>query len=146
MGERVRTKVGVLDKAMTILNSFERGETALHPKTVAERAGLPLPTVYRLLRALAEHGLLEERGARYRLGVTLLRLGVRVAEGLEMRRQVRPHLEWLNERTGENAELQVRRDEARVPIDLVRSSQNLRTIVEVGTPVPLHLGAGGKVL
>lgn len=143
----IKTQVGVLDKAMAILYVFEHGDVALHPKEVAARTGFSLPTVYRLLHALEEHGMLEVNdGSRYRLGVALLRLGSRVAEGLELRRQVRPHLEWLNERTGENAELQVRREQARVPIDLVRSSQNLRPIVEVGMPVSLHAGAAGKVL
>jgi DNA-binding IclR family transcriptional regulator len=147
MAYGTKTKVGVLDKAMVILNAFERSDVALHPKEVAARTGLPISTVYRLLRALEEHGMLEaHERSRYRLGIALLRLGSRVAEGLELRRQVRPHLEWLNERTGENAELQVRREQARVPLDLVRSSQHLRPIVEVGTAVPLHLGAAGKVL
>lgn len=147
ISDGIKTKVGVLDKAMAVLHAFDRGELALHPKEVAARTGLSVPTVYRLLHALEQHGMLEESGgSRYRLGITLLRLGARYAEGLELRRQVRPHLEWLNERTGENAELQVRREQARVPIDLMRSSQNLRPIVEVGMPVPLHAGAAGKVL
>ena len=33
-----------------------------------------------------------------------------------------------------------------MPIELVRSSQNLRPFVEIGEPLPLHLGAAGKVL
>jgi IclR family acetate operon transcriptional repressor len=57
-----------------------------------------------------------------------------------------PHLEWLSERTGENAELHIRHEEVRVPVELVRSSQNLRPFVEIGAPLPLHLGAAGKVL
>jgi len=65
---------------------------------------------------------------------------------MELRRQALPHLEWLNERTGENAELHVRQGETRVPIELVRSPHNLRPFVEIGAPLPLHLGASGKVL
>ncbi|MGH3342788.1 MAG: IclR family transcriptional regulator, partial [Carbonactinosporaceae bacterium] len=52
----------------------------------------------------------------------------------------------LAERTEENAELHVRRAEARVPIEVVSSSQNLRPIAEMGGPLPLHVGASGKVL
>ena len=69
-----------------------------------------------------------------------------MAAGIELRREVVPHLEWLSERTGENAELHIRREEVRVPVELVRSSQNLRPFVEIGAPLPLHLGAAGKVL
>lgn len=144
--ERIETGVGVLDKAVAILRVFPRGDVALSPQEVAGRTGLPLPTVYRLVRALSEHGFLEREGSRYRLGLALLHLGTRVAEGMELRRQVMPHLEWLNERTGENAELHIRRGEARVPIELVRSLHNLRPFVEIGAPLPLHLGASGKAL
>lgn len=78
MADGTRTKVGVLDKAMAVLQAFERGDVALHPKDVAARTGLPLPTVYRLLQALEGHGMLEANdGSRYRLGIALLRLGWR---------------------------------------------------------------------
>lgn len=131
---------------MAILRAFPRGDVALSPREVAGRTGVALPTVYRLMGALVEHGMLEKGGGRYRLGISLLHLGGRVAEGMEVRRQVLPHLDWLNACTGENAELHIRRRETRVPIELVRSAQNLRPIVEIGEPIPLHLGAAGKVL
>jgi IclR family acetate operon transcriptional repressor len=142
----VKTKVGVLDKAMAILRVFQRGDVVLGPREIAAHTGLSLPTVYRLARALEEHGLLEREAERFKLGLALLHLGRRVAGGIELRREVMPHLQWLGERTGENAELHIRHEEARVPIELVRSSQNLRPFVEIGAPLALHLGAAGKVL
>lgn len=144
--ERIETRVGVLDKVVEVLRAFSGGEVDLSPREIAVRTSLPLPTVYRLLQALGEHEFLERTGSRYRLGLALLHLGTRVAEGLEIRRQSLPHLEWLNDRTGENAELHIRREETRVPLELVRSSHNLRPFVEIGAPLPLHLGAPGKVL
>jgi DNA-binding IclR family transcriptional regulator len=144
--DAVKTKVGVLDKAMAILRVFPRGDVVLGPREIAARTGLSLPTVYRLVRALDEHSLLEREGEGFKLGLGLLHLGTRVAAGIELRREVVPHLEWLSERTGENAELHIRREESRVPVELVRSSQNLRPFVEIGAPLPLHLGAAGKVL
>lgn len=146
MGEKLETGVGVLDKVVEMLHAFPRGDVALNPREIAERTGLPLPTIYRLLGALVEHGFLEKRGSGYRLGLALLHLGTRVSEGIELRRQTLPYLEWLNEQTGENAELHVRQGETRVPIELVRSPHNLRPFVEIGSPLPLHLGASGKVL
>jgi DNA-binding IclR family transcriptional regulator len=146
VADAVKTKVGVLDKAVAILRVFPRGDVILGPREISARTKLSLPTVYRLAGALEEHGLLEKEGERFKLGLGLLHLGTRVAGGIELRREVRPHLEWLSERTGENAELHIRREEVRVPIELVRSSQNLRPFVEIGEPLPLHLGAAGKVL
>ncbi|MGH3321500.1 MAG: IclR family transcriptional regulator [Streptosporangiaceae bacterium] len=144
--ESAVSKVAVLDKAVAILRAYRDGETLLQPRVVAERTGISLPTAYRLMRALAVHGLLEREGSDYRLGITLLRLGGRVAASMELRRVVMPHLSWLNAQTGENAELHVLRQEARVPVEVVLSSQNLRPFVQVGEPLPVHVGASGKVL
>jgi IclR family acetate operon transcriptional repressor len=140
------TGVGVLDKAMTILLVFPRGDLALTPQEIAERTSLPLPTVYRLAQALCEHGLLTKDGPRFRLGMTLLRLGMLVAEGIDVRQQALSHLKWLNGQTGENAELHMCQEETRLVIEVVNSPHNLRPSTDVGTLRPLHRGAAGKVL
>jgi IclR family acetate operon transcriptional repressor len=140
------TKVGVLDKAMAVLRAFPRGGVALTPAEIALRTDLPLPTVYRLAQAMAEHGMLERDGARFQLGVTLLHLGALVAEGMDLRRQARPHLQWLAERTGENVELHIRHGADRTPIEVIPSPQSLRPIVDIGAPISLHAGSGGKAL
>src|SRR5467141_3325495 len=110
--EARETRVGVLDKAVTILSVFSRGDLALSPLEIATRTGLPLPTVYRLAQALSEHGLLMKDGQSFRLGMTLLRLGMLVAESIDVRRQALQHLKWLNEQTEENAELHIRHEAA----------------------------------
>ena len=140
------TSVGVLDKAMTVLLTFSRNSRALTPQDIALRTGLALPTVYRLTQALVAHGLLEKDGQRFRLGLELLRLGALVAESLDLRREVLPALRWLNQLTGENAELYIRQGDHRLSIEAVLSAQNLRPIVNLGEPLPLHAGAAGKVL
>src|SRR5688572_12847961 len=90
-----KTRVGVLDKAMAILRVFPRGDVYFSPREISARTGFSVPTVYRLTRALEEHGLLEKEGERFKLGLALLHLGVRVAGGIELRREVMPHLTWL---------------------------------------------------
>jgi IclR family acetate operon transcriptional repressor len=146
-GSEIReTKVGVLDKAMAILLAFPAGNTALSPQEIAARTNMPLPTVYRLAQALCEHGMLMRDGQQFRLGMTLLRLGTMVAEGIDVRRQVQGYLRWLNEQTEENAELHIRQDETRIVIEVVSSPHNLRPFADIGAPLPLHRGAAGKVL
>jgi DNA-binding IclR family transcriptional regulator len=140
------TKVGVLDKAMRILYAFPGGDSCLTPQQIAGETGMPLPTVYRLAQVLSEHGLLVKVGQRFRLGMTLLRLGAKVAEGIDVRAQSLPHMRWLSEQTGENTELFIRSNESRIPIEVVLSPHNLRVFIEIGTSVPLHVGASGKVL
>ena len=140
------TKVGVLDKAMAVLGAFPRGGVALTPAELAARTNLPLPTVYRLAQSLAEHGMLERDGSRFLLGVALLHLGMLVAEGMDLRRQARPHLLWLAERCDETVELHIRHGADRIPIEFVPSSQGLRPVVDIGAPISLHAGSGAKVL
>ena len=139
-------KVGVLDKAMRILQAFPAGNVALTPQEIAKRTGMPLPTVYRLAQEMSEHGWLMKEGQRFRLGMTLLRLGAMVAEGIDIRSQALPHLRWLKEQTSENSELYIRVKESRVAIEAVRGPHSLSTFVEIGAPLPLHVGAGGKIL
>lgn len=144
--DETKTNVGVLDKAVAILRVFVQGEVSLSPQEIAVRSGLPLPTVYRLAQALSEHGMLEKDENRFRLGLILMHLGALVAEQIDIRRQALPHLRWLNEQTQENAELHVRKGDVRIVVEMVRSSQSLRPFADIGTPIPLHLGAAGKVL
>ena len=146
VSEGKETKVGVLDKAMAVLLAFPRGDLALTPQEIAERTGFALPTVYRLAQALCEHGLLMKDGVRFRLGMTLLQLGMLVAEGLDVRQQALNHLKWLNAQTGENAELHMRQEATRLVIEVVSSPHNLRPFADVGALLPLHRGAAGKVL
>jgi DNA-binding IclR family transcriptional regulator len=138
--------VGVLDKVMAVLRCYGDGSTRLEPRTVAAEVGMTLPTTYRLMKAMAEHHLLEPDGGGYRLGVALLHLGARVADGLEVRHVARPHLEWLRDQTQENAELHLRHGSSRVPVEVVPSRLNLRPMGQIGVPFPLHVGASAKVL
>ena len=146
MEDEHSTGVGVLDKVMAILHTFTRGNIVLSPQEIALSTQLPLPTVYRLTQAMNEHGLLEKEGQHFRLGMTLMHLGALVAEGVDLRTQTLPHLRWLNEQTGENAELHIRHGEVRIVLETVRSSHSLRPFAALGAPLPLHLGAAGKVL
>jgi len=146
MTDERKTDVGVLDKVVSILHTFTQGSTVLSPQEIAAHTALPLPTVYRLTQAMSEHGMLEKEGQHFRLGTTLMHLGALVAEGIDLRGQTLPHLRWLNEQTGENAELHVRHGETRIVLETVRSSHSLRPFAAIGAPLPLHLGAAGKVL
>ncbi len=146
MTDERKTDVGVLDKIVAILNTFTQGSTLLSPQDISKRTRLPLPTIYRLCQAMSEQGMLEKDGQHFRLGMTLMHLGALVAESIDLRGQTLPHLRWLNERTSENAELHVRHGEVRIVLETVRSSHSLRPFAAIGAPLPLHLGAAGKVL
>ncbi len=144
--EAPESNVGVLDKVMSILFAFPRGDVAMTPQEIAAQTNLPLPTVYRLAQALYTHGLLIKDGPRFRLGMMLLHFGALVSDGLDVRASALPHMRWLREQTGENAELHIRYEASRIAVEVVRSPHNLRSFVDIGASLPLHVGAGGKAL
>lgn len=139
-------QVGVLDKVMAILHAFPDGAARLQPPEIAEQLGISQPTAYRLMKSMAEHGLLGHDATGYRLGVELLHLGARVTDGLNLYHLARPHLAWLRDTTSENAELHLLHGHTRVPIEVMASPRNLRPMGQVGVPFPVHVGASSKVL
>lgn len=141
-----KSGVGVLDKAMAILACFEQGPVTRLPQDVSSELGLPLPTVYRLMQAMAEHGLLTAEGRQFRLGFRLASLGHRALEGLDIRAVARRHLAALGAATGESAHLSIRQGAVRVLVEMVASNRNVRPFALIGEPLPLGVGAAGLVL
>jgi DNA-binding IclR family transcriptional regulator len=129
--------IGVLDKAVAVLDAVEAG-----PRTLAalvEVTGLSRATAHRLAVALEVHRLLaRDAGGRFVLGPRLT--------GLDLPALARPALEALRDATGESSQLYVRRGDRRLCVLSLESPHGLRTIVPVGMSLPLDVGSAGKVL
>jgi DNA-binding IclR family transcriptional regulator len=137
--------VGVLDKAVVVLGALEAAPATL--AELVERTGLARPTAHRLAVALEAHGLVRrDAGGRFALGLRLIGLGHAAAEQVAVWAAARPALVWLHEETGESVQLFVRDGDARVCVDSIESSRELRTIVPVGARLPLDAGSAGRVL
>jgi len=129
--------IGVLDKAVSVLDALEGGPLAL--AGLVDAAGLPRATAHRLAVALEVHGLVRRDDAgRFALGPRLT--------GRDLASRARPALEALRDRTGESVQLYVRRGDRRVCLASLESPHGLRTIVAVGASLPLAVGSAGKVL
>src|ERR1700754_4602657 len=129
-----------------ILDAFDDGTVRLEPPQVAARIGISAPTAYRLMGAMAEHRLLGTEGRGYRLGTRLLQLGARVSEGVEVRAVALPHMKELRDAIDETVELQILTGHSRVPVEMVVGRRTVRTMGELGVPLPIHLGASSRVL
>jgi DNA-binding IclR family transcriptional regulator len=136
-----------LDRIVAILNALAERSEPNSATGVAKRTGLSLSTAARLLRNLAEAGLIERAGPNgtYVLGTRLLTLGRAGREGtlLEI---ATPIMGRLRDETGETVSLHRRVDKERVCIAEEQSHQGLRRVVPPGFTVPLHFGATGEVL
>jgi DNA-binding IclR family transcriptional regulator len=137
--------VGVLDKAVAVLRALEAGPTNLAGLVAA--TSLSRATAHRLAVALEAHGFVRrDDEGRFSLGLGLVGLGHAAAEAIPGWLDARPELAWLRERTGESAQLFVRDGDARVCVESLEASHELRTIVPVGARLPLDAGSGGKAL
>lgn len=129
--------IGVLDKAVSILDALESGPQSLNDLVAA--TGLSKPTAHRLAVALEKHRLVgRDDVGRFVMGPRLT--------GSTLELVARPVLEALRDKTGESTQLYVPRQDKRVCVVSIESPHGLRTIVPVGAVLPLDKGSAGRVL
>lgn len=112
---------------------------------VAVRAGLPLSSAYRFLRALKDQGFVVDDDGLYEPGP---RLAAHTSgmPGTNISTIAAPFLEHLASVTGETAVLTVRRGLHAVCVSQVESAHQIRLAFELGQLLPLYAGAGQRVL
>jgi DNA-binding IclR family transcriptional regulator len=143
-GASPSTAVGVLDRAVAVLDAVEDGARSV--TVIRAATGLTRSTTHRLVRSLEDHGFLSFVAARgYSLGPRLLGLASTAWRELPLRELAHPTVERLARSTGESAQLYVRDGDRRLCVDAVESDQELRAIVDVGASLPLTKGSAGKV-
>lgn len=119
------------------------GELALSELAVA--AGLPAPTVYRLLRTLLSRGYVRQLASkRYALGPRLINLGV--SAGTMLGQWARPWLGSLVDVLGETANLCMLDGDRATYVAQVPSRHTMRAFTEIGRRVYLHSTGAGKAL
>ncbi len=139
------SEVGVLDKAVAVLDAIARAPASLGDLCAA--TGLPRATAHRLATALEVHGLLRRLAdGRYELGSHAISLGRIATERFPLAERARPQLERLRDRTGESVQLFVREGERRRCVHSLESPHGLRWILPEGTLLPLDVGSAGRVL
>lgn len=137
-----------LDRAIDLLESFERGEEEHGVAELARQLGLPRATVHRLLTALCHRGLLthDSETGKYRLGLKLFELGSIVGNSLDVKRVAQPHLVNLARETGETAHLVMLEGVDVVFIDKVETDNPFRMVSQIGRRLPARNSGSGKAL
>lgn len=135
-----------IDKAVDVLFHLH-GELGAQGVTAIGRAlGLPKSSTHRLLAALVRRDLVErdDRG-RYRPGIGLVALGLGALDREPVVAAARPVLESEAEALGETAFLVAARARRLVVLDKVEGPGFLRAAPRVGSTVPVHATAVGKL-
>lgn len=139
--------VAAVERALGVLNAFDREIESLSLTEIAASTGLYKSTVLRLLASLQRHFfVLRLPDGRYQLGPTLSRLGSRFERSLKLEKYVAPVLESIAKKTGETTALYSRHGDSRLCLLRVESPQSVRHHVYVGELRPLTNSASGKVL
>lgn len=137
--------IASVDKAIQLLFALARwpGDGTAGVSELARRLGLTKNQVYRLLRTLERHDLVEQEPGdrRYRLGPGMLALGATARERMSLVRAARPVMDHLAGVTGESVHLIERHGLAAVVVDVRESAKPVRLTAQVGGRYPLHAGA-----
>jgi IclR family acetate operon transcriptional repressor len=142
-----RYSIAVLTRALDLLDALEVG-ASLSLTEASVRTGINKATAYRILANLEARGYVARDPAtgRYRLGLRLAHLGMRMAEGLDLRTQARPLLHTLQGETAETVNLAVPGEAGIIYIDIVESERGLRMAATVGAQDDFHSTALGKAM
>lgn len=143
---------GVLERALDVLGCFSEDEPELLASELAERTGIAVSSLHRLLSTLTSHGLLVRvPGHRYAVGARAWELGELSPLSLRLRERSIPFLVRLYEATGENVHLAVLDgDEPETATVLyvgrVTGRRSIETISRAGGRGPLHATGVGRAL
>lgn len=136
--------VGVVDKAVRVLNALEAGPASL--AQLVQATGLARPTAHRLAIALEHHRIVRRDGlGRFVLGPRLAELAVAAGEDrlLALAGSILPR---LRDTTGESAQLYRRQGDMRVCVAAAERASGLRDTVPVGSALPMTAGSAAQVL
>lgn len=142
-------EVGVLNKALDLVEVLAKAEDSHTVAELSTSAGLNKAAAYRILHTLERRGYVM-RGVgdvrRYSLGPAFRSLTRENATSLGLLVAARPVLNSLWEEYGETVNLGVMAQDRVLYLDILESEQGLRTTVTVGSVDHLHSTALGKAM
>lgn len=140
-----RAGTGTLGKAMEVLNIVADAPAPLRFTEILARSDQPRGTLHRQLTNLLEEGLLTvNRDHSYELGLRLLSLASKAWAGNQFRIIAEPHLNRLQEQTGETVHLGVLKGTEVIYLDKVEGNQSVRMYSQIGNASPAFCTGVGK--
>lgn len=136
--------VGVLDKAVRILDALETGPITL--SQLVSITGLARPTAHRLAIALEKHRFVSrDQHGRFALGSRFAELATAAGED-RLLTAAEPVLQTLLDRTGESAQIYRRQGDQRICIASVERASGLRDSIPVGAILSMQAGSSAQIL
>lgn len=135
-----------VDKALDVLFQLHAEPEARGVSEIGRALGLPKSSAHRLLATLTRRGLVErDAGGRYRPGIALVALGLGALERDPVVAAARPVLEDEADALGETVFLVGERGRRLVVLEKAEGTGFLRAAPRIGSEVPAHATAVGKL-
>jgi len=143
-----RRFVTALARGLDVLRSYKPGDVSLGNLEIAQRTGLPKPTISRLTFTLTQLGYLtySEKHGTYQLGAGVLSLGYAMLSGLDIRERARPFLQELSDELDVTVALGARDRMNMVYLEVCSGPGAVTLRIDVGTRIPLATTAMGRAL
>jgi len=134
-------------RLLLLLEEVARVGVPVTPTAVNEVLGLPKPTIHRLFHRLEEEGVLQRDidGRSYSSGHRLRQLSVHILSSTRLRTVRMAILKSLTVDIGETCNLATPDRDGMVYVDRVETQWPLRIQLPIGTTVPFHCTASGKM-
>lgn len=139
--------MSVLEKASELIDCLGRAGEPVTLGYVRSALDMPKSSTHRLLNELAGLGIVRRtEDGRYSLGPRLLYWGEAAADTFDLRVVADQPMRRLRDESDESVHLYVREHDTRICIAAVEGRQVLRPFIQLGRPLPLRVGAAGKLL
>ncbi|MGY0498305.1 IclR family transcriptional regulator [Nocardia sp. FBN12] len=146
-GNTNRPGLSVTSRALAILAAFDERHRRLTLTELAARAELPLPTAHRLVGELVTWGALSRtESGNYVIGRRLWDIGLLAPVQSGLRHIASPYLHDLYGATLATVHLAVRDGVQVLYIDRLSGHASVPVVSTIGSRLPLHATAVGKVL
>ena len=133
-------------KAMELLNLLLKCRRPLSLQELTELSGFPKSTIYTLLSSMRAYSYIEQKpDGKYYLGVRLYECGRAVSAQWDISDAARPYLERLAELTHASAVITYMDNGHIINLEQFAGRAGVQVLSEVGTRLPLHATAQGKL-
>jgi DNA-binding IclR family transcriptional regulator len=147
-GRDDRKFVTALARGLEVLRAFRARDGFLGNQEIAERTGLPKPTVSRLTYTLCELGYLTQvpRTGKYQLAPRAITLGYAALVNLGLRGIARPYMQATADRLSAPVAMGVLDRNRALYLDIAHGSTTYTVQLDVGARIPLAKTAMGWAL
>ncbi|MCX6503158.1 MAG: helix-turn-helix domain-containing protein [Microbacterium sp.] len=144
--DRSRDRIQSIERAVAVLRAFGGHDAALSVSEIAGRVDLPRPVVRRILLTFEHIGYVRAENGRWTLTARILELGAGYFAASSLPEIAQPAMADIVARTGETCSIGELDLPDVIHVARVEERRALQDAVRVGTRLPAHATAVGRVL